>query len=60
MKTMSWTKRITLSAGLALTSLVAVPAVAGAAAPPPDPTPHGVELPEFLRVRARPGVPSVR
>jgi hypothetical protein len=31
MKTMSWTKRITLSAGLALTSLVAVPAVAGAA-----------------------------
>jgi hypothetical protein len=31
MKTMTWTKRITLSAGLALTSLVAVPAVAGAA-----------------------------
>ena len=30
MKTMTWTKRITLSAGLALTSLVAVPAVAGA------------------------------
>ena len=31
MKTMTWTKRITISAGLALTSLVAVPAVAGAA-----------------------------
>jgi hypothetical protein len=30
MKTMTWTKRITISAGLALTSLVAVPAVAGA------------------------------
>jgi hypothetical protein len=30
MKTMTWTKRITLSAGLALTSLVAVPSVAGA------------------------------
>ena len=34
MKTMTWTKRITLSAGLALTSLVAVPAVAGATTPP--------------------------
>ena len=33
MKTMTWTKRITLSAGLALTSLVAVPAVAGATTP---------------------------
>ena len=30
MKTMTWTQRIVLSAGLALTSLVAVPAVAGA------------------------------
>ncbi len=31
MKHMSWTKRITISTGLALTSLFAVPAVAGAA-----------------------------
>jgi hypothetical protein len=30
MNKMSWTKRITISAGLVLTSLVAVPAVAGA------------------------------
>ncbi len=31
MKHMSWTKRITISSGLALASLVAVPAAAGAA-----------------------------
>jgi len=31
MKRMSWTKRITISTGLVVTSLVAVPAVAGAA-----------------------------
>ncbi len=30
MKRMTWTKRIAISTGLALTSLVAVPAVAGA------------------------------
>jgi hypothetical protein len=42
MKRMSWTKRITISTGLALTSLVAVPAVAGAAGCYPTCTPSTV------------------
>jgi hypothetical protein len=42
MKRMSWTKRITISGGLALTSLVAVPAVAGAAGCYPTCTPSTV------------------
>lgn len=42
MKRMSWMKRITISGGLALTSLVAVPAVAGAAGCYPTCTPSTV------------------
>jgi hypothetical protein len=42
MKRMSWTKRITISSGLALASLVAVPAVAGAAGCYPTCTPSTV------------------